>query len=74
MKVKDLFKLAYGTNLELNNLEKSKEGINFVSRTSKNNGVSATVKELENINPIEEGSLNILLRHSSFLFHPPLDL
>lgn len=44
-RVDELFALRYGQSLELNRLEKVRapEGINFVSRASKNNGVTARV-------------------------------
>lgn len=45
-KVSDLFFVRYGVNLELNTLIQDSKGINFVSRTSKNNGVSAKVKPI----------------------------
>ena len=51
-KVIDLFDVEYGRNLELNSLEIDPNGINFVSRTSKNNGVSAKVKPILGIDPI----------------------
>jgi len=44
-RVKDLFNIEYGNSLELIYLEKQENGINFVSRTSKQNGVSAKVKK-----------------------------
>lgn len=44
----DLFEITYGVNLELNKLEvvdkHGSDTVNFVSRTAKNNGVSAIVK------------------------------
>lgn len=58
-KVSDIFKITYGTNLELNLLEKCGDGINFVSRTSKNNGVSAKVKPLIDIEPIPAGTISV---------------
>lgn len=51
LKVGELFEVVYGTNLELIRLEQDSNGINFVSRTSKNNGVSARVKRISNIEP-----------------------
>lgn len=57
--VKNLFNVVYGVNLELNKLEIDKNGINFVSRTAKNNGVSAKVKRLENIAPIPAGMITV---------------
>ena len=43
IRVSDLFEVKYGSNLELNKLERDPAGINFVSRTERNNGVSAKV-------------------------------
>jgi hypothetical protein len=45
--VSELFDVLYGSNLELNALVQDPNGVNFVSRTSKNNGVSAKVKLIE---------------------------
>ncbi len=51
--IKEIFDVRYGTNLELNKLEKTSnaKGIPFVSRTAQSNGVSAFVKPIENIAP-----------------------
>ena len=46
--VKDYFDVKYGNSLSLSNLKQSKQGYNFISRTSKNNGVSSKVKLIEN--------------------------
>jgi len=35
------------------------EGINFVSRTSKNNGVSGKVRIIKNINPMPDGVITV---------------
>lgn len=53
IKVQEYFDVKYGVNLELVNLQQDKKGINFVSRTSQNNGVSAKVKLIPNkkVNP-----------------------
>ncbi|MBD1210041.1 MAG: restriction endonuclease subunit S [Ignavibacteria bacterium] len=45
--VSDLFDVFYGVNLELNKLTEDPNGIPFVSRTSKNNGVSSYVKPVK---------------------------
>lgn len=58
-KVSDIFDVYYGVNLELNTLERDSRGINFVSRTSKNNGVSAKVKKLPSIDPIAGGTISV---------------
>lgn len=44
VKVSELFEVKYGVNLELNKLTQVSQGVPFVSRTSKNNGVAAIVK------------------------------
>ncbi|WP_274436698.1 restriction endonuclease subunit S [Alicyclobacillus sp. ALC3] len=49
--VGELFDVIYGTNLELIRLERDQNGINFVSRTAKNNGVSARVKLISDVEP-----------------------
>lgn len=63
IKVNDLFEVKYGNSLELVNLaicEKvDKDSISFVSRTEKNNGVSAIVKRLPEIDPFEAGLITV---------------
>lgn len=49
--VKNYFNVVYGVNLELNKLDFDINGINFVSRTSHNNGVVAKVKKIDGIIP-----------------------
>ena len=44
IELQEIFEVDYGVNLELNKLTEDPKGINFVSRTSKNNGVSAKVQ------------------------------
>lgn len=62
MKVKDLFDVKYGVNLELMMLETVPEndvdGVNFVARTSANNGVVARVKRIEGLEPQAAGILS----------------
>lgn len=60
MKIKDLFIITQGKNLELSNLEIASDGdeyVNFVSRTSNNNGVVAKVKKIDGISPMEAGNI-----------------
>lgn len=59
VKLSKLFDVKYGVNLELNKLEQAPEGINFVSRSAQNNGVSAKVKRLADVEPIEAGVLTV---------------
>jgi len=62
MKVKDLFDVKYGVNLELMTLEtvsdNDKNGVNFVARTSENNGVVARVKKIDGLEPQAAGILS----------------
>lgn len=59
MKISELFEVSYGVNLELNALELDHSGINFVSRTAQNNGVSAKVKQLLDVTPIAAGVITV---------------
>jgi len=60
MKVKDLFELKYGVNLELMRCEETiaPNGVNFVARTSQNNGVVARVEIIDGIEPQKAGTLS----------------
>lgn len=57
--IKDLFKVKYGVNLELNNCLEISNGINFVSRTSENNGVSSRIEEIDNLSPQPPGLITV---------------
>lgn len=59
VELRDIFDIKYGVNLELNKLNKKSDGLNFVSRTSKNNGVSAKVEPLDNVKPIPAGTITV---------------
>lgn len=54
-KINELFEVRYGVNLELINLEEcskqDRNSINFISRTDKNNGVSAYVQKITDVVP-----------------------
>lgn len=62
-KVKDLFDVKYGINMELNACEETSmedpEGIAFVARTAENNGVSAYVKPVPGKRPQEPGTITV---------------
>lgn len=60
IELNSLFEINYGHSLDLNKLKKSKGGINFVSRTAKNNGVSASV-ERTSLTPISAGTITVSL-------------
>lgn len=59
VKLSALFDVVYGHNLELNALSKYRDGVNFVSRTAQNNGVSAKVETIEGLEPTEAGVLTV---------------
>lgn len=62
-KLSDILDIHYGVNLELINCEETKRNdnnsVNFVSRIEGNNGVSARVKLIDNIQPEPAGSISI---------------
>ncbi|WP_081447013.1 restriction endonuclease subunit S [Anaerococcus lactolyticus] len=58
-KVKDIFNVKYGVNLELNKCIEVNNGINFVSRTAENNGVSAIVELIDDVIPQKPGLLTV---------------
>ncbi|MCJ8352327.1 restriction endonuclease subunit S [Moritella sp.] len=57
----EIFDVEYGNSLELNKLVRDDSGINFVSRTAKNNGVSAKVEILNSIKPTPEKTITVAL-------------
>lgn len=57
--ISELFDVKYGLNLELNKLTRDPGGINFVSRSAKNNGVTGKVKPIFEVNPINAGMLTV---------------
>lgn len=58
-RVSDIFDVSYGSSLELNRLERSVDGVNFIARTARNNGVSAKVIPPVEITPIPGGCLTV---------------
>jgi len=61
IRLDEIFTIEYGNSFELNKLELNAKGINFVSRTEKNNGVSAKVNSFENAIPFSEGTITVSL-------------
>ena len=61
MKISDLFTLCQGNSFELLNMQQDENSsINFVSRTSQNNGVVAKVT-VNNVKPFEAGLVTVAL-------------
>ncbi|WP_053961715.1 restriction endonuclease subunit S [Lawsonella clevelandensis] len=54
-KIKDIFDLWYGVNLALNACTETNDGINFVSRTESNNGVSSRIAPVDGLPPQQAG-------------------
>lgn len=60
----DLFKVSYGNKLDLNKMKRlpgHRGGINFVGRSSRKHGVSATVAPLEDVEPYPAGLITVAL-------------
>ncbi len=66
MKIKDLFDYKYGVNLELINCEVTKDNnsVNFVARTSQNNGIVARVCLIDKLQPQKAGTLSLAVSGS----------
>ncbi len=66
--LKELYEPIYGVNLELVHLEKCNkkypESIRFVSRIEHNNGISAYVKKVPNINPNPAHTISVAVSGS----------
>lgn len=61
--INDLFTLQYGHSLELNRLEPSNanDAINYVSRSARNNGVTARVRPIPGLAPMPAGTISVAL-------------
>jgi restriction endonuclease S subunit len=75
MNVSDLFMLYQGNSFELINMEIDRQsGINFVSRTGEDNGITARVKAADAIKPFPAGYISVALGGSvlsSFVQYKP---
>lgn len=61
-KLSEIFDIKYGNGFELNRLTtNTNSGINFVSRTAKNNGVSAKVEMISEVAPFKSGLITVSL-------------
>ena len=61
IRLDEIFTIEYGNSFELNKLESNPCGIHFVSRTEKNNGVSAKVNKIESVTPFKKGVITVSL-------------
>ena len=60
-RLSEIFTINYGNGFELNRLFEMNNGINFISRTSKNNGVSAKVERVPDCEPFKKGLITVSL-------------
>lgn len=58
--VDDIFNVSYGNSYELKNMNNTSGDINFISRTSKNNGVVAKVQKTDE-EPFKRGLITVSL-------------
>lgn len=61
VRLDNLFTLTPGNDLELCYLTEDDEGVAFVSRTAKNNGISSRVQKIEGIEPFKPGTITVSL-------------
>ena len=61
IKLSELFDITYGTKFDWNKMIEEKDGIAFVSRTSKNNGVVGFVERYNDTEPYESGLITVSL-------------
>lgn len=61
IKLDEVFSIHMGNKLDLNKMTISSDGVNFVSRTSKRNGVVQRVKRVDGITPFGEGVITVAL-------------
>ena len=77
LKLNEMFNVTYGSKLDLNKMQllpRSQGGVNFVGRSERNQGVSATIAPLLNRRPYEEGIITVALGGSllaSFVQNAP---
>lgn len=64
VKIKELFNIKYGNSLSLQDCELSSNGVPFVSRGTKNNGVVARIKLLNNIKLNRENTISVAVSGS----------
>ena len=76
IELQKIFTVAYGNKLNLNTMNQTNnlDGVHFVSRTSKNNGVKTKVNILPEMEPYEKGMITVAMGGSilsSFVQNKP---
>lgn len=67
VKLNELFDISYGTKFDWNKMTEEQNGIAFVSRTSKNNGVVGYVERFNDQDPYPSGTITVSLGGSYVL-------
>jgi hypothetical protein len=60
-KLEDIFFIKYGNKFDMNKMVVSSEGVNFVTRTSKGNGVTSKVHWVAGVEPFARGLITVAL-------------
>lgn len=74
VELQEIFDVSYGNKFDLNKMNQNYNTVHFVGRSAKNNGVTAKVAKLENIEPYNDGLITVALGGSvlaSFLQTKP---
>jgi hypothetical protein len=69
-KLNEMFEVTYGNKFDLNKMEivrSSGPAVNFVGRSSKNHGVSATVRPVKGVQPFEADLITVALGGTKLL-------
>jgi hypothetical protein len=61
MQIKDLFQVTSGNKLDFGKMATTENGVAFVSRSSRNNGVVGYVEKIGNVSPFESGLITVSL-------------
>lgn len=61
MQIKDLFQVTSGNKLDFGKMATTENGVAFVSRSSRNNGVVGYIEKIGNVSPFESGLITVSL-------------
>lgn len=61
VELQEIFNIEYGNQFDLNKMTLSSTGVNFISRSAKNNGLSAIVKLNGEVKPYDGGSITVAM-------------
>lgn len=61
VELREIFDIEYGNQFDLNKMTLSVIGVNFISRSAKNNGLSAVVRPIKEVEPYDDGSITVTM-------------